>query len=182
MNERAEHDERRSQPPMLLGDRRDDQTGSPVDPGDRPRIESDGRYAKPNEEPPPDPRAVIEDLRRKLRAEREKSLNATDAVLGARAAAAQAKAETQEIYYRLHVRETELAQLKELMAAQADEERDAAQGEDHLKNRVEQILGRPVRPAGRSGDSGGAGQQSIAANASSTARGVIAAAKRFVGE
>lgn len=64
---------------------------------------------------PPDPRAVIDDLRRRLRVEQEKALNAVDAVLAARAAAAQARAETQEVFYRLHVRETELNQLKELL-------------------------------------------------------------------
>ncbi len=111
----AGSDERRARPPMLIDERGD---GAVAQPSDKPRIESDGRYAKPNEEPPPDPRAVIEDLRRKLRAEQEKSLNSVDAVMGARAAAAQAKAETQETFYRLHVRETELAQLKELMAEQ----------------------------------------------------------------
>lgn len=181
MTDRTEHEERRAQPPMLLGDRPGDQPGHQVDPGDRPRIESDGRYAKPNDEPPPDPRAVIEDLRRKLRAEQEKSLNATDAVLGARAAAAQARAETQETYYRLHVRETELAQLKELMAAQAETSSDAGHRDDHLKHRVEQILGRPVRSVG-SGDDASGDQQSIAANANATARNLIAAAKRFVAE
>lgn len=85
---------------------------------DRPRIDSDGRSQEPRNEAPPDPRAVIEDLRHRLRVEEEKSLNAADAVLGARAAAAQAKAETQDVFYRLHVRETELAQLKELIAGQ----------------------------------------------------------------
>lgn len=65
---------------------------------------------------PPDPRSVIDDLRRRLRIEQEKALNSVDAVMGARAAAAQAKAETQDVFYRLHVRETELNQLKELLA------------------------------------------------------------------
>lgn len=81
---------------------------------------ADGR---PDERPlevlndaPPDPRTVIDDLRRRLRIEQEKALNAVDAVMGARAAAAQAKAETQDVFYRLHVRETELNQLKELLA------------------------------------------------------------------
>ncbi len=83
---------------------------------DQPQIESDGRLAGPAQGAPPDPRTVIDDLRRRLRAEQEKSLNSIDAVLGAQAAAAQAKAETQEVFYRLHVRETELEQLKELLA------------------------------------------------------------------
>jgi hypothetical protein len=65
---------------------------------------------------PPDPRDVIDDLQLRLQLEQEKSLNALDAVLGAQAAAAQAKAETREVFHRLHVREQELTQLKELLA------------------------------------------------------------------
>lgn len=68
---------------------------------------------------PPDPRGVIDQLRDRLRHEQEKSLNSVDAVLGAQAAASQAKAETREVYHRLHVRETELAQLKELLTLDA---------------------------------------------------------------
>ncbi len=88
----------------------------PSDGGDRLWIQPEGRPIEVVNDTPPDPRAVIEDLRRSLRAEQEKTLNSVDAVMGARAAAAQAKAETQEVFYRLHVRETELAQLKELLA------------------------------------------------------------------
>ena len=61
-------------------------------------------------------RSLVADLRRQLRAERERSLNATDRVLGAQAEAAQARAEIKELQYRLHVRETELAQAKELLS------------------------------------------------------------------
>jgi hypothetical protein len=64
----------------------------------------------------PDPGAVIEDLRRRLRAEQERSLNATDAMRGAKAEAAQARAEIRELHHRLHVREAELRALQELIA------------------------------------------------------------------
>lgn len=75
---------------------------------------------------PPDPRDVIEQLRDRLRGEQEKTLNAVDAVLGAQAAAAQAKAETREVYHRLHVRERELEQLKELLE-QVDDDQGPAE-------------------------------------------------------
>lgn len=55
------------------------------------------------------------ELRRQLRAERERSLNATDRVLGAQAEAAQARAQIKELEYVLHVREAELDRLKELL-------------------------------------------------------------------
>ena len=86
---------------------------------DPPKISSEGRFPLPDDDQPPDPRLVIEDLRRKLRLEKERSLNATDAVMGARAAAAQAQAESQELFYRLHVKETEIDQLRELLAERA---------------------------------------------------------------
>ncbi len=92
---------------------------------------------------PPDPRAVIEDLRRRLRAEQEKSLNAADAVLGARAVAAQARAETQEIYYRLHVTETELNRLKELLAVESAERSDGSEGARSVEAEVETEEPRP---------------------------------------
>ena len=87
---------------------------------DPPKISSEGRFPLSDDDQPPDPRLVIEDLRRKLRLEKERSLNATDAVMGARAAAAQAQAESQELFYRLHVKETEIDQLKELLAERTD--------------------------------------------------------------
>lgn len=68
--------------------------------------------AAPN---PPDPGAVIDDLRRRLRAEQERALNATEAMRGARAEAAQTQAEVRELQHRLHVRETELRKLEELL-------------------------------------------------------------------
>lgn len=55
----------------------------------------------------------IAELRRQLLVERERSLNATDRVLGAQAEAAQARAQIKELEYVLHVREAELARLKE---------------------------------------------------------------------
>ncbi|MEM9561202.1 MAG: hypothetical protein AAGA93_01205 [Actinomycetota bacterium] len=60
---------------------------------------------------PPDPSAEADLLRRQLRRERERSLNATDRVLGAQAEAAQARAEIKELRYMLHVRNAELAEL-----------------------------------------------------------------------
>ncbi len=105
--------DRRRPAPMLIGETEPETSRS-----DRPRIASEGRFIGPADETPPDPRAVIDDLRRRLRIEQEKSLNSVDAVLGARAVAAQAKAETQEVLYRLHVRETELRQLKEILVEQ----------------------------------------------------------------
>lgn len=86
----------------------------------------------------PDAREVIVDLRRRLAVEREVALNAVDAVLGAQAEAAQVRAENKELFYRLHVREVELEQLKELLgpaphtagsAEGSTAERDAAAGE-----------------------------------------------------
>jgi hypothetical protein len=64
---------------------------------------------------PADPEATIADLRRQLRRERERAINATDRVLGAQAEAAQARAEIKELQYRLHVREAELVQARELV-------------------------------------------------------------------
>lgn len=75
--------------------------------------------------PTQDARAVIDELNRRLMVERETSLNSVDAVLGARAKEAQARAENKELLYRLHVREAELAQLKELMV-EAEEAPDPA--------------------------------------------------------
>lgn len=59
--------------------------------------------------------AEVARLRRQLLAERERSLNATDRVLGAQAEAAQARAEIRELEYRLHVREAELSQARQLL-------------------------------------------------------------------
>lgn len=95
-----------------------------------PPIELDRRTPEPEEQQPPDPRAIIDELRRRLRIEQEKSLNAHDAVLGARAMAAQAKAETQEVFHRLHVRETELNQLKELLTDRRAAPRTDGRGTD----------------------------------------------------
>ena len=135
--------ERRRPAPMLIGEAESATTGS-----DRPRIASEGRFVGPAESTPPDPRAVIDDLRRRLRIEQEKSLNSVDAVLGARAVAAQAKAETQEILYRLHVRETELEQLKELVVERGSPGRpdpgfDPGAGRHH----GEHPTGEPPSPA-----------------------------------
>ncbi len=64
--------------------------------------------------------AEVARLRRQLRAERERSLNATDRVLGAQAEAAQARAEIKELQYRLHVREAELAHANELLGQESE--------------------------------------------------------------
>ena len=66
---------------------------------------------------PPDPGAIIDELRRRLRLEQERTLNATDAMRGALAEAAQARAEVRELHHRLHVRETELGVLEQLVGA-----------------------------------------------------------------
>lgn len=73
-----------------------------------------------------DPQAVIADLRRQLRRERERALNATDRVLGAQAEAAQARAEIKELHHLVHVREVELAQLRELVETGGQGARNAA--------------------------------------------------------
>ena len=62
-----------------------------------------------------DDRVTIAELRRQLLAERERSLNATDRVLGAQAEAAQARAEIKELRYALHVRDAELARAEDLI-------------------------------------------------------------------
>ncbi|MEL6984461.1 MAG: hypothetical protein AAFO29_18690 [Actinomycetota bacterium] len=54
----------------------------------------------------------VAELRRQLRAERERALNARDQMLGAQAEAAQTRAQIKELEYVLHVREAELATLK----------------------------------------------------------------------
>lgn len=51
----------------------------------------------------------------RLLEERERALNFTDQLMGARAEAAQARAEIRELEYRLHVREAELAELRRLL-------------------------------------------------------------------
>lgn len=63
-----------------------------------------------------DPRIIIDRLQQRWREEREQRLNAVDALVGAEAAVAQAKAETEDVLYRLHVRETELEQSSALLA------------------------------------------------------------------
>lgn len=54
-------------------------------------------------------------LRRRLAEVEEQNLNATDALIGAEAAATQARRDIDEIFHRLHVREQELKRLKELL-------------------------------------------------------------------
>ncbi len=86
--------------------------------------------------------AEVARLRRQLRAERERSLNATDRVLGAQAEAAQARAEIKELQYRLHVREAELAQAHELL----DQVPEPAKP---LVERTARTIARRGRPAAR---------------------------------
>jgi len=57
----------------------------------------------------------LDNLRRLLAEAEEKNLNAVDAILGAEATAAQAKRDIDGIFHRLHIREQELRQLKELL-------------------------------------------------------------------
>ncbi len=54
-------------------------------------------------------------LHRRVAELEERNLNATDALIGAQAAAAQARREIDGIFHRLHVREQELQELKELL-------------------------------------------------------------------
>ena len=173
---------------MVLGHRGGDQLAITEDgpniqdgPGiqDRPGIESDGRYARPNDEPPPDPRAIIDDLRRRLRVEEEKSLNAVDAVLGARAAAAQAKADAQETFYRLHVRETELAQLKELLVGP-----DESAGGDNVSDPSGLAPSRGLGMVGPTGRVGGSTSATSQAQQSAlrSLRTAGSAVKRMLGE
>jgi hypothetical protein len=83
-----------------------------------PERRADDRAATPSTSTaPPDPGSVIDDLRRRLRAEQERTLNATDAMRGAWAEAAQARAEIRELQHCLHVRESELRALGGLVAA-----------------------------------------------------------------
>ncbi len=51
---------------------------------------------------------------------REQNLNLRDALIGAEAAAAQARRDIDEIFHRLDVRETELKRLKELLGFELD--------------------------------------------------------------
>lgn len=53
------------------------------------------------------------ELRAALLSERQRTLNLTDAVLGAKAAARQAELDTEDLFHRLHVVSTELSRLKQ---------------------------------------------------------------------
>ncbi len=93
----------------------DDLLGLEVDRTDADPGEAGGEAVTDHPE-----RTVVAELRRQLQVERERSLNATDRVLAAQAEAAQARAEIKELQYRLHVRETELGQARELLAGAAE--------------------------------------------------------------
>lgn len=80
------------------------------------------------------------ELHRRLAELEERHLNATDALIGAEAAVAQARRDIEEIFHRLHVRERELTELKELLGFELD-------------TPIEEIipaLGGGSRPLGRS--------------------------------
>lgn len=55
------------------------------------------------------------ELRRRVAELEEQHLNDTDALIGAEAAAAQARRDIDDVFHRLHVRENELKELKELL-------------------------------------------------------------------
>ncbi len=57
----------------------------------------------------------LDDLRRRVAELEEQHLNATDALIGAEAATAQARRDIDDIFHRLHVRESELKALKEAL-------------------------------------------------------------------
>ncbi|MDH3299860.1 MAG: hypothetical protein OES24_05070 [Acidimicrobiia bacterium] len=59
-------------------------------------------------------------LRRRVAELEEQHLNATDAVIGAEAAAAQARRDIEDIFHQLHVREEELKELKGLLGFELD--------------------------------------------------------------
>ena len=91
-------------------------------------------------EPAVDRDAELARLRHRLAEVEEQHLNATDALIGAEAAAAQARRDIDDIFHRLHVREQELKELKELLGFE-------------LETPVEEIipaLGGRTRPLGRS--------------------------------
>ena len=55
------------------------------------------------------------ELHRRVVEAEERNLNLADALVGAEAAAAQARRDIDDIFHRLHARETELKELKELL-------------------------------------------------------------------
>lgn len=59
--------------------------------------------------------ATLAELRQRLAEAEERNLNAVDAIRGAEARTAQAKHDSDELFHRLDVRETELKRLKELL-------------------------------------------------------------------
>lgn len=63
----------------------------------------------------PDDGDPVPELRRRVAELEERHLNDTDALIGAEAAAAQARRDIDDVFHRLHVREEELKELKELL-------------------------------------------------------------------
>ena len=63
-------------------------------------------------------------LRDRVAQVEEQKLNAVDALIGAEAAAAQARRDIDEIFHRLHLREEELKQLKEALGHNLDTPND----------------------------------------------------------
>ncbi len=59
---------------------------------------------------------ALDRLEQLYRREREQRLNAVDALVGAQAELTQAKADNDDLFYRLHVRETELARVAAQLA------------------------------------------------------------------
>ncbi len=62
----------------------------------------------------------VDGLRRRLAVAEERVLNLVDAVVGAEAAAAQARRDVDHIFHRLHLREQELKALKEMLGFELD--------------------------------------------------------------
>ena len=82
-------------------------------------------------------------LRRELAEAKERNLNAVDALIGAEAAAAQARQDIDDIFHRLDRRESELRQLKELLGFELETPMDVIEST---------IKGRQRRPNRRSSD------------------------------
>lgn len=62
----------------------------------------------------------LAELRRRVAELEERSLNATDSVIGAEAVAAQARRDADDYFHRLHLRERELEDLKESLGYELD--------------------------------------------------------------
>lgn len=96
-----------------------------------------------------DDRDEVAELRRRVADLEERHLNDTDALIGAEAAAAQARRDLDDIFHRLHVREKELEALKELLGFELetpiDEIIPALGGRPQLSGRRRSVRSKPRR-------------------------------------